>query len=62
MQVSDNELFEDIIEFDTVPVDIEMNDLLVDELYSKERGLRVEFFGIQLDEMCGAARADVCPK
>ncbi len=28
-----------------------MNDLLVDELYSKERGIRVEFFGIQLDEM-----------
>ena len=28
-----------------------MNDLLVDELYSKERGVRVEFFGIQLDEM-----------
>ena len=28
-----------------------MNDLLIDELYSKERGRRVEFFGIQLDEM-----------
>jgi IS1 family transposase len=28
-----------------------MNDLLVDELYSKERGLRVEYYGIQLDEM-----------
>ena len=37
-----------------------MNDLLIDELYSKERGVRVEFFGIQLDEMCGAARADIC--
>lgn len=31
--------------------DIEINDLLLDELYSKERGRRVEFFGIQLDEM-----------
>ena len=28
-----------------------MNELLVDELYSKERGVRVEFFGVQLDEM-----------
>lgn len=27
------------------------NDLLLSELYSKERGRRVEFFGIQLDEM-----------
>ena len=26
-------------------------DLLIEELYSKERGRRVEFFGIQLDEM-----------
>lgn len=25
--------------------------MLVDELYSKERGVRVEFYGIQLDEM-----------
>lgn len=31
--------------------DIETNELLVDELYSKERGRRVAFFGIQLDEM-----------
>lgn len=30
---------------------IENNDLLINELYSKERGRRVEFFGIQLDEM-----------
>ena len=51
MQVFDNELLEDIIEFDSVSHDIEINDLLVDELYSKERGVRVEFFGIQLDEM-----------
>lgn len=27
------------------------NDVLVEEIYSKERGRRVEFFGIQLDEM-----------
>ena len=27
------------------------NDLLLNELYEKERGLRVEFFGIQLDEL-----------
>ena len=32
-------------------VDIEMNDLLVEELYSKERGVRVQYYGIQLDEM-----------
>lgn len=30
---------------------LECNDLLVNELYSKERGRRVEFLGIQLDEM-----------
>ena len=28
-----------------------MNDVLVNELYSKERGVRVEYYGIQLDEM-----------
>ncbi|WP_162550245.1 IS1 family transposase [Hymenobacter nivis] len=27
------------------------NDVLVEKAYSKERGRRVEFFGIQLDEM-----------
>ena len=27
------------------------NDLLMNELYEKERGLRVEFFGVQLDEL-----------
>jgi IS1 family transposase len=32
-------------------VDIENNDLLVTELYSKERCVRVEFYGIQLDEL-----------
>jgi insertion element IS1 protein InsB len=32
-------------------MEIEMNDLLINELYSKERGRRVEFFGLQLDEM-----------
>lgn len=29
----------------------DQEDLLITELYSKERGRRVEFFGIQLDEM-----------
>jgi len=28
-----------------------MNDLLVEQLYSKERGARVLYYGIQLDEM-----------
>jgi len=28
-----------------------MNDLLVDQLYSQERGVRVEYYGIQLDQM-----------
>lgn len=32
-------------------IDIESNDLLVNELYSIERGVRVEYYGIQLDEM-----------
>ena len=31
--------------------DIETNDLLITELYSKERSHRVAFFGLQLDEM-----------
>ena len=31
--------------------DIENNDLLVNQLYSKERGVRVQYYGIQLDEM-----------
>jgi insertion element IS1 protein InsB len=30
-----------------------MNDLLIDEVYSKQQGRRVEFVGIQLDEMWG---------
>lgn len=33
------------------PTEFEVNDLLVDELYSKERGARVLFYGLQLDEM-----------
>jgi IS1 family transposase len=32
-------------------VDIENNDLLINDLYSKERGHRVVVLGIQLDEM-----------
>jgi hypothetical protein len=47
--VSDNETLESILAFEGVPVDIEINDLLVEDLYSKERGVRVLFFGIQLD-------------
>ena len=31
--------------------DIENNDLLLNELYSQERSARVEYYGIQLDEM-----------
>ena len=31
--------------------DIEMNDLLVEQLYSKEPGVRVQYYGIELDEM-----------
>ena len=31
--------------------DIENNDLLINELYSKERGHRVAIFGIELDEL-----------
>lgn len=35
-----------------LPADLALeNDLLLNELYEKERGLRVEFFGIQLDEL-----------
>lgn len=49
--MSDNETLESILAFESVPVDIEMNDLLVEDLYSKERGVRVLFFGVQLDEM-----------
>ena len=30
---------------------MENNDLLVNQLYSKERGVRVQYYGIQLDEM-----------
>lgn len=51
LKVSDNEPLESILACKSVPVDIEINDLLVEELYSKERGVRVLFFGIQLDEM-----------
>lgn len=47
IQVSDNDTLESILEFKESNVDIEINDLLVEELYSKERGVRVLFFGIQ---------------
>ena len=39
----------EVCSFEGNLVDIENNDLLVRELYSKERGVRVEFYGIQLD-------------
>lgn len=58
VQVSDNEeLDADLSDFkedclnEDMLFDMENNDLLINELYSKERGARVEFFGIQLDEM-----------
>ena len=64
MQIIDNEgvAFESIEEsnlYDSLEGGL-VGDLLMDKLYSKERGKRVEFMGIQLDEMCGAARADIC--
>ena len=46
-----NQDIEAILETASILTDIEMNDLLMNELYSKERGVRVEFFGIQLDEV-----------
>ena len=51
IEVFDNETIEDILDFESVSFDIETNDLLITELYSKERCARVEFFGVQLDEM-----------
>ena len=54
VQVLDELVFEPVFEpADGLPplADIENNDLLINELYSQERGRRVEFFGLQLDEM-----------
>ena len=54
VQVLDEPVFEPVFEpADGLPplADIENNDLLINELYSQERGRRVEFFGLQLDEM-----------
>ncbi len=50
-QINDNDVVIEDPRDDHYLSDIEMNDLLVDELYSKERGVRVEYYGIQLDEM-----------
>jgi len=36
--------------FEEEPIEV-VKDLLIEEVYGKERGRRVEFFGIQLDEM-----------
>ena len=44
----------DISEWDSTPLDGEFElskDLLIKEVYSKERGARIQVFGIQLDEM-----------
>ena len=49
--MSDNEAIIEDIASDIYFSDIETNDLLLNDLYSKERGVRVEFYGIQLDEM-----------
>jgi IS1 family transposase len=51
VQVIDNEHIELDEPNDDFMIIIENNDLLINELYSKERGRRVEYFGIQLDEM-----------
>lgn len=49
--MSDNETLTEEVVYQNYLSDIETNDLLVNELYSKERGVRVEYYGIQLDEM-----------
>jgi len=43
----------DTLEFDTIPqLDFAwINDFLVTEIYAKERGARIQVFGVQLDEM-----------
>lgn len=44
--------FVEEIQYPEIAVEIALEeDLLVDKLYSEERGLRVEFLGIQLDEL-----------
>lgn len=49
--MSDNEVVIEDVVTNYYLSEIENNDLLVNELYSKERGVRVEYYGIQLDEM-----------
>lgn len=51
IEISDNEVFTDKMDSCLYLSDIENNDLLVNQLYSKERGVRVQYYGIQLDEM-----------
>lgn len=58
MQVIDYEHIELDELNDDFRILIENNDLLINKLYSKEKGRRVEYFGIPLDEMCGSACAD----
>ena len=51
MEISNNEAFTDKIDSCLYLSDIENNDLLVNQLYSKERGVRVQYYDIQFDEM-----------
>ena len=51
MEHTDNELIECGFEDDDFFQIVPENDLLMQEVYTKERGLRVEFLGIQLDEL-----------
>jgi len=52
IEISEDEL--DVSEWDSTPLDSEFDiskDLLIKEVYAKERGARIQVFGIQLDEM-----------
>jgi len=52
IEISEEEVA--ISEWDSTPLDYEFdisNDLLIKEVYAKERGARIQVFGIQLDEM-----------
>lgn len=55
LELLDNQYSTEFIEetqYPEIAVEIALEgDLLVDKLYSEERGLRVEFLGIQLDEL-----------
>ena len=55
LELLDNQYSREFIEeiqYPEIAVEIALEgDLLMDKLYSEERGLRVEFLGIQLDEL-----------